>query len=355
MEKMLATEEEIALRAYNRQYLCAEMGGGREVVANRNEAHEWETFRLIGLGNGSVALKAHNGQYVCAEMGGGRELVANRNEIHEWETFELIGLGNGKVAFKAHNGQYVCAEMGGGREVVANRNEIHEWETFELIELEEVKTPDQPGLPKKGKLLDIGTRICVDQKEKKANIRITAHIFTNNYKVYDDIGASTRLELEKKRPISQKAWWWNIDGHNSVRAFFTINDDLGQSIVCHEAHNYQFDNYVSARAIRFGIQIGGEVGKILDPTQYNFKMDGFNLDLRFWEKDWKGILADNKFKFPIKINFPKDKARQFNGVIAFHAASSKGQEFRIVTSWNVTNKIVVPEQFRNVFDYYIKW
>ncbi len=82
-----------------------------------------------------VALRAHNGQYVCAEGGGGREVVANRDRIRSWETFELIELGDSKIALRAHNGQYVCAEGGGGREVVANRDQIRSWETFELVKL----------------------------------------------------------------------------------------------------------------------------------------------------------------------------------------------------------------------------
>jgi hypothetical protein len=39
-----------------------------------------------------IHLRADNGQYVCAEGGGGREVVANRDRAQEWETFtvELI-------------------------------------------------------------------------------------------------------------------------------------------------------------------------------------------------------------------------------------------------------------------------
>ncbi len=81
----------------------------------------------------SIALQAHNGQYVCAEGGGGREVVANRNTLSDWETFELFELGEGKIALRAHNQQYLCAEGGGGREVVANRNTLSDWETFEII------------------------------------------------------------------------------------------------------------------------------------------------------------------------------------------------------------------------------
>src|ERR687898_292541 len=90
---------DIHLRAYNGQYVCAEDGGGGEVVANRDKAQEWEAFTVErgpgrrGRGNvrtgDSIALRAYNGQYVCAEDGGGREVVANRDRAQEWETFTV--------------------------------------------------------------------------------------------------------------------------------------------------------------------------------------------------------------------------------------------------------------------------
>lgn len=39
-----------------------------------------------------IALRAANGQYVCAEGGGGREVVANRDSAGLWETFEVVEL-----------------------------------------------------------------------------------------------------------------------------------------------------------------------------------------------------------------------------------------------------------------------
>jgi hypothetical protein len=98
--------------------------------------------------NYSIALRAANGQYVCAEGGGGQEVVANRDNIASWETFEIIDLGNSKVALRAANGQYVCAEGGGGQEVVANRDNIASWETFELINRGSTKIDIQKGLGK---------------------------------------------------------------------------------------------------------------------------------------------------------------------------------------------------------------
>lgn len=83
------------MQAHDNKYVCAEGGGGREVVANRLNAAAWEMFTLYdvsgdGIRDGSrVALRAHNGQYVCAENGGGREIVANRDNIDRWETFTI--------------------------------------------------------------------------------------------------------------------------------------------------------------------------------------------------------------------------------------------------------------------------
>jgi len=127
-------QRSMSLQAWNGNYVCAESGGGRELIANRDNRSRWETFQLIELGNSKVALKAWNGQYVRAEKGSGR-LIADRNRIGERETFELIELGDDRVAFRAHNGRYVCAEnAASGYEVAANRDGIGEWETFALVE-----------------------------------------------------------------------------------------------------------------------------------------------------------------------------------------------------------------------------
>jgi hypothetical protein len=133
----------VRLRVHNGQWVCAEGGGGREVVANRGIPAAWETFSMISVDGGQlrdgsqVALQVHNGLYVCAEGGGGGAVLANRSWRREWETFRLrrvAGAGNlqegDQIALQAFNGQFVCAEGGGGRELVANRSTRREWETF---------------------------------------------------------------------------------------------------------------------------------------------------------------------------------------------------------------------------------
>lgn len=128
----------IGLRACNQRFVCAQNGGGRDLIANRTWIRSWETFTLVKLGHNKVALRAPNGKYVCAEGGGGRELVANRDWIRSWETFVLHELGDNRIALQACNGQYVCAENGGRSHLMANRNWIRSWETFDLIGLKRI-------------------------------------------------------------------------------------------------------------------------------------------------------------------------------------------------------------------------
>lgn len=139
----------IALRTYDGlHFLCAENGGGSSIIADRTEAHEWETFKIIGSGgktDGSpvehcdkISLQTYDGiHYLCAENGGGSTLVADRTEAHEWETFtayiqetEASLLNISLKTFDSRH--YICAENGGGSSLIANRTEAHEWETFEV-------------------------------------------------------------------------------------------------------------------------------------------------------------------------------------------------------------------------------
>ena len=123
----------IRLQASSGYWWDALAAGGYSLRAiSTGSGDQWDTFRLVDLGGGNVAIQADNGQYVCAEGGGGRELVANRSAIGPWETFALIDLGGGYVALQAHNGQYVAAEIGSNHNLNANRDAIGPWETFYL-------------------------------------------------------------------------------------------------------------------------------------------------------------------------------------------------------------------------------
>ena len=88
---------------------------------------------LYGI-SGYISLQATvNGKYVCAEDAGLSPLIANRDVALGWETFKLIDLGNNNIALQATvNGKYVCAEDAGLSPLIANRDVALGWETFGL-------------------------------------------------------------------------------------------------------------------------------------------------------------------------------------------------------------------------------
>lgn len=128
-----ATNLKIGLKTHEGKWVVAEGGGGRELLANRDQRAQWETFTLFDLDGGRlehgdvVALRGPDGHFVAAEGGGGRELVANRDRALEWERFriERVDVAGGTiddntpVRLRAHDGHYVSARSGDLR---ADRN-----------------------------------------------------------------------------------------------------------------------------------------------------------------------------------------------------------------------------------------
>lgn len=84
-----------------------------------------------------VAFRSHaNGKFVCSEDRGRKPLVANRNAALEWETFKIVPNEDG-VSFKAKNcGRFVCAEHQGKNALIANRGLAKTWEKFYIINLD---------------------------------------------------------------------------------------------------------------------------------------------------------------------------------------------------------------------------
>jgi Fascin domain len=118
-------------RSSNRYFVCAEGGGGREVVANRIEAGPWETWRVHTWEDGRVSLQAHDGHFLTATL---EDTVECRAVVAaEWERF-TIEIRDVGVAFLSAHGRYLCAEGGGGGLVVADRvpgpTVPGEWEFF---------------------------------------------------------------------------------------------------------------------------------------------------------------------------------------------------------------------------------
>lgn len=129
----------VSLQSWNGKYVCADGGGGGEVLANRSEIDEWATFDLVDRNDNRISLQAKNGDYVCAEGGGGREIIASRTKFSDWETFALDKLGDDRVRLRVAFGQYISVEDDMRGEVVARRNVPHERTVFKLIQHSEAE------------------------------------------------------------------------------------------------------------------------------------------------------------------------------------------------------------------------
>jgi hypothetical protein len=103
------------LRSSLGYYLCAEGGGGREVMADRTEAGPWEQWTVSHNDDGTVSLQAQDGHYLTAEIDG---TVACRADVSgEWERYEIEVRDDAIVCFKSHHGTYLQAPEGGGPKI----------------------------------------------------------------------------------------------------------------------------------------------------------------------------------------------------------------------------------------------
>ncbi|XP_062116260.1 probable glucan 1,3-beta-glucosidase A [Humulus lupulus] len=95
------------------KYLCSENGGGTTVVANRDSASGWETFRLWRNDESSFNFRVFNKQFMGLEnQGQGNTLVAVSNDPGHSETFQLIrneGDPN-RVRIRTSNGLFLQAQ-----------------------------------------------------------------------------------------------------------------------------------------------------------------------------------------------------------------------------------------------------
>ncbi|GMN33685.1 hypothetical protein TIFTF001_004296 [Ficus carica] len=89
------------------RYLTAENGGGSIVVANRESADDWETFRLWRISENTFNLRVFNKQFVQKDQNA--RAVAVNNVPGGWETFEIERKADdrNRVHIKASNGLYI--------------------------------------------------------------------------------------------------------------------------------------------------------------------------------------------------------------------------------------------------------
>jgi hypothetical protein len=108
------------LKAADQQYLS--LGADSCFYATELDSSKAVVFENFDIGNGKVFLKASNGKMVCSDRNINNKLIANRNNAYEWETFELFFLSNNMVIIKSSDGKFWgCGDdkgiysLGGGK------------------------------------------------------------------------------------------------------------------------------------------------------------------------------------------------------------------------------------------------
>ncbi|KAL8199942.1 hypothetical protein R6Q57_013510 [Mikania cordata] len=97
------------------KFLAAENGGGSVIVANRQSASTWETFRLWRINEKSYQMRVFNKQFLGLDSTG-INLVANLNENQTSGVFEIIRKADdpSRVRIKAPNGFFLQAKTENG-------------------------------------------------------------------------------------------------------------------------------------------------------------------------------------------------------------------------------------------------
>ncbi len=148
--------DKVALRGSNGMWVSVQEGAGRKLVANwpRVENEQKFTVEIIDNLSGSLltdrsrlALRDMAGNLVCAEGGGGKELVANRQAIGPWESFAVKRLATDNitgsegicdgdtVVLLACNEQFVCGDAAGAGGLAANALRVTSKETFVIFKV----------------------------------------------------------------------------------------------------------------------------------------------------------------------------------------------------------------------------
>jgi len=115
------------------KFVCSDGFQDQTLVGDRENAAEWETFKLIERPDDKVNIKAYNGKFICVDKTKGNILIADRNIAGEWETFKIEKQKGGTIALKASNNKYISCNRKIKQTLIANKDSIGDTELFTII------------------------------------------------------------------------------------------------------------------------------------------------------------------------------------------------------------------------------
>jgi hypothetical protein len=120
--------EKFIVKASNMMYVS--IASDSSLVASEADPTKATVFERVELDNGKIALKISNGKYVKSDRNKEGKLLANSDNAWEWETFELIAQDETTVSIKVSQGKFVCADRTKENTLIGNRDAAGEWERF---------------------------------------------------------------------------------------------------------------------------------------------------------------------------------------------------------------------------------
>lgn len=127
------TMEKVNIRAVDGNFVCADFGTNGNLIGNRPEAKEWETFYLIRLKNNQVLLKTIKDRYVVVDPAKSDSIFTDGESITDQSLFQMERLGKDTFALKAFNGNYFTADSTKSGQLFANAKKIGNRQKFVLI------------------------------------------------------------------------------------------------------------------------------------------------------------------------------------------------------------------------------
>ncbi|GKU26523.1 cellulase family glycosylhydrolase [Clostridium folliculivorans] len=121
----------------NGKVISADNYGNDPLLANRDTAGDWELFKVIDNGDGTISFQSKaNGKYVAADLNNGNKLIARSTSIQQWEKFKKVPQADGTVALQAMaNNLYVTTDLNNNGVLYATKASVGgAWEAFNLTQ-----------------------------------------------------------------------------------------------------------------------------------------------------------------------------------------------------------------------------
>lgn len=129
----IKNDSEINIKGRNNLYLCADRYQNNQVIADRNNAGEWEKFVIHFLSDNKITLRSSDYSYVGVEQNGRELLYAGYSDTVNNAIFKITQIDSTGVVFQDYRNKYVSIDT--NKTLRADKENIADASIFLLHEL----------------------------------------------------------------------------------------------------------------------------------------------------------------------------------------------------------------------------